>query len=92
MRDAAPIPQKKVSGTLTTSAQGHDTVRNTSALCTQVAQSPVISDGTTAASTAKANTAGVYIFAKRRMKFSLLLFLSAASLVMLSMRVTALSA
>ena len=91
LRDAAPMPQKKVSGTLTTSAQGQDTVRNTSALCTQVAQSPVIRDGTMATSTARANTAGVYTLAKRRMKFSLLLFLSEASLVMLSMRVTALS-
>ena len=30
-RDAPPIPPKKVSGTLNTSAQGHDTTRNISA-------------------------------------------------------------
>ena len=37
-REAPPIPPKKVSGTLTTSAQGQETTRNTRALSTQVPQ------------------------------------------------------
>ena len=34
--EAAPMPPKKVSGTETTSAQGHDAIRKVSALTTQI--------------------------------------------------------
>ena len=54
------MPPKKPSGMEMTSAQGHDTTRNDSALCIQSAHSPWNSSGgTTASSTASPQTIGV---------------------------------
>ena len=61
-----------------TNAHGHDTTRNRSPRYIQVAQLPVIRPGITATSTASPTTIGVYILAKRVMKLSLRLLLSAA--------------
>ena len=62
--DAPPIPPKKDRGTDTTSAQGHDTTRNTQALVSQIFQTsqspiPMNNGGTTARITAAITTAGV---------------------------------
>ena len=70
LADAPPMPPKKLSGTEITSAQGQDTTRKISARETHSPQSPVISDGNTASSSADRHTAGVYQRANFVMKFS----------------------
>ena len=78
-RDAPPIPPKKVSGTLTTSAQGQETTRNTKARCTQTLHGWLNSSGgMTASRAAPATTQGVYQWANRVMKPSTLAFCSEA--------------
>ena len=59
-REAPPMPPKNDSGTLMTSAHGHDTTRKMSPRCTHSDQLwPSSSGGTTAKSTAMPTTAGV---------------------------------
>ena len=73
------MPPKKPSGIDITNAQGHDTIRNDSALCIQSVHSPwKNSGGMTASSTASPQTTGVYILAKRVMNFSDFALLAAA--------------
>ena len=55
----APIPAKKASGTLRTSAQGQLMTRKVRAVYTHLPQSPVTREGTIAVSTAAPTTMGV---------------------------------
>ena len=70
--EAAPMPEKNASGTLITSAQGQLITRKVMAVLIQSAQSPVMRDGITAVSTARATTIGVYTFANLVMNLSIL--------------------
>ena len=55
----APIPAKKASGTLRTSAQGQLMTRKVRAVYTHLPQSPVTREGMIAVSTAAPTTMGV---------------------------------
>ena len=57
--DAPPIPPKKLSGTETTNAHGHETIKKFNALIHHFNQSPVKIEGKMAIPTAKNTTIGV---------------------------------
>ena len=86
--EAAPIPEKKASGTLITSAQGQLITRKVIAVLIQTAQSPVMREGTTAVSTARATTIGVYMRANLVMNLSIFGLPAAAFSTESRMRVT----